>query len=85
MCNCESIYLCVGNKKLLKYLETYISEDTFYLKCASCEKYREYHSQNYIICNYCNKCYCKNCNKELIKDIYESIKNRHNYLSRTPL
>ena len=80
MCTCEQLYLCIGTKKLLKYQETNISQDHIYLNCASCKKYREYHSQNHIMCGYCRNCYCSACNKDLVKQIHEAIRQRDKYL-----
>lgn len=79
-CACDTVYLCIGTKNLLKYEETNISQDHIYLNCTSCKKYREFHSQNYIMCDYCDKCYCKGCDKDLVKHIYEMIRNRNKYL-----
>ena len=77
MCDCEPIYSCIGTKKLLKFEEKN-DEDNFYLKCASCEKYRQYHSQNYIICYFCANCYCKGCHKDRVEETYQTIRKREN-------
>lgn len=72
ICDCDIVYKIIGTKKLQK-LHKNNPYDYMMLSCKCCKKYRDYFYQNYIGCYGCFCHYCKDCDKELCKQVYSFI------------